>query len=230
MSFQAFHFLVLLDLAQFKDLDGGSVEHIGILQRLGEAGNLLAQTAAADHAFFIGSGAFCALILAPYTGACIHAQTAVGRSVTVGVEPAHEAVDHMFLTAVAGTAYGDAAADLLGMGVGILAENDPTAAEAGEESGHLGGGAHFINRGGKDQTVCIQYGTTSQLETVFRMGTYNAAKNCLLKDYGLAEGCRADLTIFREHSAAQAVISQHPRCFVIKDGKVIAKNGELIRA
>lgn len=77
---------------------------------------------------------------------------------------------------------------------------------------------------------CIQYGTTGQLETVFRMGTYNAAKNCLLKDYGLAEGCRADLTIFREHSAAQAVISQHPRCFVIKDGKVIAKNGELIRA
>ena len=77
---------------------------------------------------------------------------------------------------------------------------------------------------------CIQYGTTKQLESVFRMGTYNPAKNCLMKDYGLFVGCRADLAIFREHSAAQAIISQHPRCFVIKDGKIIAKNGELIRA
>jgi len=75
---------------------------------------------------------------------------------------------------------------------------------------------------------CIQYGTTKQLETVFRMGTYNAAKNCLLKDYGLAEGCRADLTVFNEHSAAQAVISQKVRPYVIKDGKVIARDGKLV--
>ena len=73
---------------------------------------------------------------------------------------------------------------------------------------------------------CIQFGTVKQLNTIYRMGTYNAAKNCLRKDYGLSIGCLADLVIFKEPTAAQAIISQNPRRFVIKDGVIVAKKGE----
>ena len=75
---------------------------------------------------------------------------------------------------------------------------------------------------------CVQYGTVRQLNRIFEMGTINPARNCLLSDYGLNEGCRADLVIFREPNAAQAIISQHPRTHVIKDGKLIAKDGALL--
>lgn len=75
---------------------------------------------------------------------------------------------------------------------------------------------------------CIQYGTTRELTEVLKMGTENPAKNCLLKDYGLKEGCIADLMIFREPTVNQAIISNSPRLFVLKNGKVIARDGALL--
>ena len=75
---------------------------------------------------------------------------------------------------------------------------------------------------------CIQYGTREQLNRVYRMGTVNPAANCLLENYGLEVGCRADFVIFREPSVSQAIISQHPRLYVFKEGRLIARNGELV--
>lgn len=75
---------------------------------------------------------------------------------------------------------------------------------------------------------CLQFGTRDQLKQIFEMGTFNPAKNCRLDNYGLKAGCRADLNIFRESSVSHTIISQHPRLYVIKDGHIIAKNGELI--
>lgn len=75
---------------------------------------------------------------------------------------------------------------------------------------------------------CIQYGTTSELTEILKMGTINPARNCLLKDYGLKEGCIADLVIFREPTVNTAIISNHPRSYVLKNGKIIARDGILL--
>lgn len=71
---------------------------------------------------------------------------------------------------------------------------------------------------------CIQFGTGNQLDTVFEMGTYNPAKNCLLDNYGIYEGSNASFNIFYEESAAMAIISQKPLAYVFHNGKLTYKN------
>ncbi len=66
--------------------------------------------------------------------------------------------------------------------------------------------------------------TTSELETVFAMGTVNGARAMGLTDYGLAPGKRADLVIFDATSAPEALLSQAIRTHVIKNGRVVARN------
>lgn len=46
----------------------------------------------------------------------------------------------------------------------------------------------------------------NQLTQVFRMITENPAANCLISDYGLREGCRADFVLLDAQSPAQAVL------------------------
>jgi cytosine/creatinine deaminase len=64
----------------------------------------------------------------------------------------------------------------------------------------------------------------SDLETVFRMGTVNPAKALLLEDYGMEVGKQADLLIFDSESVASALMNQATRNYVIKKGKVVARN------
>lgn len=64
----------------------------------------------------------------------------------------------------------------------------------------------------------------SDLETVFRMGTVNPAKALLLEDYGMEVGKQADLLIFDSESVASALMNQAARNYVIKKGKVVARN------
>ncbi len=64
----------------------------------------------------------------------------------------------------------------------------------------------------------------SDLETVFRMGTVNPAKALLLDDYGMEVGKQADLLIFDSESVASALMNQATRNYVIKKGKVVARN------
>lgn len=66
--------------------------------------------------------------------------------------------------------------------------------------------------------------TKSDLETVFKMGTFNPAKALLLDNYGLEVGKNADLVIFDSSNVADALISQATRKYVIKGGKIVAKN------
>lgn len=66
--------------------------------------------------------------------------------------------------------------------------------------------------------------TKSDLETVFRMGTVNPAKALLLEDYGMEVGKQADLLIFDSESVASALMNQATRNYVIKKGKVVARN------
>lgn len=66
--------------------------------------------------------------------------------------------------------------------------------------------------------------TKTDLETIFKMGTINPAKALLLEDYGMEVGKQADLVIFDECSVPEALTNQATRNYVIKRGKVVAKN------
>ena len=65
----------------------------------------------------------------------------------------------------------------------------------------------------------------NQLEKVFDMVTYNAAKAMGIKDYGLDIGCRADIVIHDAESIKEALRMRLERPYVIKVGRIIAENG-----
>ena len=75
---------------------------------------------------------------------------------------------------------------------------------------------------------CMQYAFPGELEVVWRMGTYNAAKNALVEGYGVEEGCNADLVVLDAPSADLALIGQARKLYVVKGGKVVAKDGVLL--
>ncbi|AFS77574.1 cytosine deaminase CodA [Gottschalkia acidurici 9a] len=70
----------------------------------------------------------------------------------------------------------------------------------------------------------IQYGTKTDLNTVYDMGTYNPAKVMGYTNYGLKVGDRADIVILDAESAADALIGQATKLYVIKNGKLTVKN------
>lgn len=74
---------------------------------------------------------------------------------------------------------------------------------------------------------CLQYAFPEELEVVYRMATFNAAKNALRENYGAGTGCRADLVVLDSASPDQALVDQAKRLYVIKDGKIVAKDGAL---
>lgn len=74
-----------------------------------------------------------------------------------------------------------------------------------------------------------KFGTSEWLHKTLEFVTYNAAKNALAKDYGLKEGCKADFNILDAATPDMAVISKAKRLYVLKDGKIIAKNGVINR-
>lgn len=75
---------------------------------------------------------------------------------------------------------------------------------------------------------CLQYAFPEELEVIYRMATVNPAKNALRENYGTGIGCRADLVVLNAPSPDQALLDQAKRLYVIKDGKVVAKDGALV--
>ena len=66
-------------------------------------------------------------------------------------------------------------------------------------------------------------------QDIFGMITNNAARAIgTEKDYGLAEGKAADLVILDAKSPAEAITSQRRRLWVLKRGRIIAKNGTIL--
>lgn len=74
----------------------------------------------------------------------------------------------------------------------------------------------------------LQYGTADQLDEVMRMITTRPARNTMIPDYGLAQGCRADLVILDAPTAKEAIISQSERLYVLKGGKIVVKDGRIL--
>jgi len=67
-------------------------------------------------------------------------------------------------------------------------------------------------------------GNLDQLGWLLELVTTNAARAIGLPDYGLAEGCRADLVVLDARDPAQAITEQAEKLWVLKAGKVVARS------
>lgn len=63
-----------------------------------------------------------------------------------------------------------------------------------------------------------------EIEKVFDMMTYDAAKVLRLENYGLEEGKDADIVVIDAYTVNDAIRLQPARLFVIKGGRIIAKS------
>ena len=70
--------------------------------------------------------------------------------------------------------------------------------------------------------------TRSELLYVARMITILPAQNMMLQDYGVTPGCHADLVVLEAPDIQEAILSQADKTYVLKNGRIIAKSGQLI--
>ena len=75
----------------------------------------------------------------------------------------------------------------------------------------------------------IQTQTLKEIDFLYDAVTVNAAKAMGLKNYGIQEGCRADLTIIGQPNVKQAIRFMGPVLYTIHNGKVTWDNGRLVR-
>lgn len=71
-------------------------------------------------------------------------------------------------------------------------------------------------------------GTRMELCRLLELITFNSAKAMLLTDYGALPGCNADLVVLEGISPEEVLRSRAKRLYVIKNGKFVAQNGELL--
>ncbi len=70
----------------------------------------------------------------------------------------------------------------------------------------------------------LQYGEPAGFKTIMKMATYYPAKILGLPDYGLDIGDRADLVVLDASNVEEALINQCIKLYVIKNGKIVARN------
>jgi cytosine/adenosine deaminase-related metal-dependent hydrolase len=58
--------------------------------------------------------------------------------------------------------------------------------------------------------------------------SHAAAQGCGFGDYGLHAGARADLVLVDAQAVAQAVVARPRRKLVVSNGRIVARNGELL--
>ncbi len=63
-----------------------------------------------------------------------------------------------------------------------------------------------------------------EIQIVFDMPRYNAAKNIGLKNYGVYEGADANLILINAATAVEALRLKPERLYVIKEGKILVEN------
>jgi cytosine deaminase len=72
--------------------------------------------------------------------------------------------------------------------------------------------------------MAAHLGNLDQMAWLLDFITTNPARAIGLRDYGLAEGCRADLVVLDARDAAQAITEQAEKLYVIKSGRVVARS------
>jgi cytosine deaminase len=75
--------------------------------------------------------------------------------------------------------------------------------------------------------MAAHLGNLEQLAWLPELITTNAARAIGLTDYGLAEGRRADLVVLDAPDAAQAITEQSEKLYVVKRGRVVARNSRI---
>ena len=71
--------------------------------------------------------------------------------------------------------------------------------------------------------------TNQELDRILEMGTVGAAQAIGLADeYGVAVGKRANLVILEAKSGHEAIVNQARKLWVLKDGRVVARDGQLM--
>jgi cytosine/adenosine deaminase-related metal-dependent hydrolase len=66
------------------------------------------------------------------------------------------------------------------------------------------------------------------IEMVLDIATEGGARVVGDRDYGLAPGCRADFVVVDGETHVEAVIERPPRWLVVKNGRVVAREGECV--
>jgi len=72
--------------------------------------------------------------------------------------------------------------------------------------------------------MAAHLGNLEQMAWLLDLVTVNPARALGLTDYGLSEGCRADLVVLDAASPAQAITEQVEKLWVLKAGRVVARN------
>ena len=73
----------------------------------------------------------------------------------------------------------------------------------------------------------VGYRRDDDIESALDLATYAAADVLGIKNYGLEPGCSADFVALSAESLAEAIVDPKPRSLVVKNGRVLARNGEL---
>ena len=71
------------------------------------------------------------------------------------------------------------------------------------------------------------YRRDDELELTLNITTRGGAEVMAAEGYGVEPGCRADLVIVRGETLAHAVVERDPRRLVIKNGRVVARDGDM---
>ena len=72
--------------------------------------------------------------------------------------------------------------------------------------------------------MAAHLGNLEQMAWLLELITTNPARAIGLEGYGLAPGCRADLVVLDARDPAQAITEQAEKLFVIKGGRIVARN------
>ncbi|MDJ1157334.1 amidohydrolase family protein [Chelatococcus sp. SYSU_G07232] len=67
-----------------------------------------------------------------------------------------------------------------------------------------------------------------ELELALDVCTHGGARVMALADYGLEPGCRADFVLVDAETVAEAVAGRPPRKLVVKNGRIVARDGRAI--
>jgi cytosine deaminase len=78
--------------------------------------------------------------------------------------------------------------------------------------------------------MAAHLGNLEQMAWLLDLVTVNPARALGLADYGLTEGCRADLVVLDAASPAQAITEQVEKLWVLKAGRVVARNARISEA
>ena len=66
------------------------------------------------------------------------------------------------------------------------------------------------------------------LELALDITTFGGAKVVGAKEYGLEVGCRADFVLIEGETRVDAIVSRAPRKYVVKNGRVVARDGKCL--